>query len=1036
MRSARLCLTGVAILLSLAAFSQAICGFDLVHKQLIKKDTAYHNRLLRYESNLRTTIQEFRQQKKYKIGTLGGPPYYIPVVVHIITTGGAIGTIYNPTDAQIQGAIDYLNQVYSGNYPGLAGVGDLGLHFTLAKRDPNCNSSTGIERIDGSGVTDYSNYGVSLAGGPGANEISVKNLSRWNNSQYYNIWIVNKINDQDGSSGTFVAGYAYFPGSPSSLDGTVMLATQMIAGQKTLPHEIGHAFSLYHPFEGSPDKNTCPQNTNCSLDGDQVCDTDPISYNELGGVIDFTCRTGTNSCTGTGYSPNTESNFMNYTNCYNLFTSGQRDRIQASAISPERISLTNSTGVLDPSANPSCGPKINFETDGDYVSESTSTSSGCLRYRDYVYNMTIGAAPSANASVTLNVNPISATEGVDFDITTNGDFNSPSKTLIFPAGLANSQPFTVRIYDDASVEGTESFGLDFTVNAGGGDAAAGTARTIFTMVIGDNDQAPNAGITPYGTGSLGTIAALIGAGPFDASQQSQRSQFLYTAAELTAAGIPAGYISSMALFVQSKASTRAFTGLSIKMGQAAVADLINGSVTQGSSMKMVKSMASFSTVAGWNTFLLDSAYLWDGTSSLVVEFCFDNGSTLAGAGADQLSAYYDGSGPSQGNMFLQNGINCSQSFSSVSYYGSGRKPIVRFTYGIPETSVATGLNASREEWLGPNADIYFYDQTTNQLMARIQNSSSFDYGCTQVTIDRSGASGSPFWNNTPANYLMDKTFHVVPTNNNPSGNYIITLYYTQAEVAGWQTATGQSVNNTQIVKTTNPISSVTPGNPGAGGSMYTGLAAVANVGSNTSLTFNFTTGFSGFGAGIIGTVLPIRLLKFTGDIQEGHARLDWATSSEENSKGFDIERSYDGKTFEKIAFVAAMGNSHENTYYHYNDRDAAVDSNYYRLKLLDLNDQFQFSNIVLLRNRAGNSFQVLTNPFNTSIQVRWKQPVSGTAVSRLLDITGKEIFKNVRELYTSSSLYLDLSGKPISRGMYILDISINHEHHVQKLIKQ
>jgi trimeric autotransporter adhesin len=625
---------------------------------------------------------------------------------------------------------------------------------------------------------------------------------------------------------------------------------------------------------------------------------------------------------------------------------------------------------------------------------------------------------------------------VDFDVTTNGDFVSPSKQLVFPAGSTASQPFIIRVYDDASVEGTESFTLTFSVNAGGGDAAAGTAKTVFTMVIADNDLAPSAGTTPFGSATIGSIAALIGAGPFDATQQSQRSQFQYTAAELNSAGIPSGYISAISLFVQSKASTRPFTSLTIKMGKSTVGDLVNGTVTQGSSMKTVKSVSSYTTASGWNSFALDSAYLWDGTSNLVVEFCFDNGSSQAGAGADQLSAYYDGSGAAQGNMFLQNGINCSQAFSSVSYYGSGRKPVVGFTYGIPETTVATTLNSSTQEWLGPNTDIYFYDQTNNQLMARIQNSSSFDYGCTQVTVDRAGNTASPFWNNTPANYLMDKTFHVIPTNNNPSGNYIITLYYTQAEVTGWQAISGQSINNTQIVKTSNPISSVTPGNPGAGGSLYTGLASVSKIGSNTGLTYNFTTGFSGFGAGIIGTVLPIRLLGFKGAIRDNHAELYWSTSSEENSRGFDIEKSYNGKTFERIGFVAAMGSSSRETYYQFTDKDIAKDSSYYRLKLIDLNDQYQYSNTVFLKNSTANEFQVLTNPFNASIQIRWNRPVSGVAVSRLLDITGKELYINSQELLSSSLLYLDLTDKPISRGIYILDIFINHEHHVQKLIKQ
>ena len=61
---------------------------------------------------------------------LSGPPYTIPVVVHVINTGGAIGTIYNPTDAQILGAIAYLNAVYNGTEPGTQGAGDLQIQFT------------------------------------------------------------------------------------------------------------------------------------------------------------------------------------------------------------------------------------------------------------------------------------------------------------------------------------------------------------------------------------------------------------------------------------------------------------------------------------------------------------------------------------------------------------------------------------------------------------------------------------------------------------------------------------------------------------------------------------------------------------------------------------------------------------------------------------------------------------------------------------------------------------------------------------------
>src|SRR6187402_3577758 len=186
-------LTGILLLLAHAVFSQAICGFDVVHNKRLQKDPVYHRNVLDGEAAIRTYIRQHPQsgQPRRPIvqGTPGGPGtvlsalYTIPVVVHVIHTGGAIGTIYNPTDAQILGAIDYLNAVYNGTEANLSGgVGDLQIQFAIAKRDPNCNATNGINRVDGSGVPGYVTGGVNAQTGGGADEVSVKDLSRWNPS--------------------------------------------------------------------------------------------------------------------------------------------------------------------------------------------------------------------------------------------------------------------------------------------------------------------------------------------------------------------------------------------------------------------------------------------------------------------------------------------------------------------------------------------------------------------------------------------------------------------------------------------------------------------------------------------------------------------------------------------------------------------------------------------------------------------------------------------------------------------------------------
>src|SRR5262245_33902993 len=118
--------------------AQQPCAFDQLHKSLLQKDPAYARTI---EEN-KTPIRKFIEKHPQRPGQAARPnaSYTIPVVVHVMHTGGAVGTIYNPTDAQIIGAINYLNQVYAGTFSGMTapveggGVVDLEIQFALAQR--------------------------------------------------------------------------------------------------------------------------------------------------------------------------------------------------------------------------------------------------------------------------------------------------------------------------------------------------------------------------------------------------------------------------------------------------------------------------------------------------------------------------------------------------------------------------------------------------------------------------------------------------------------------------------------------------------------------------------------------------------------------------------------------------------------------------------------------------------------------------------------------------------------------------------------
>ncbi len=291
--------------------------------------------------------------------------------------------------------------------------------------------------------------------------------------------------------------------------------------------------------------------------------------------------------------------------------------------------------------------------------------------------------------------------------------------------------------------------------------------------------------------------------------------------------------------------------------------------------------------------------------------------------------------------------------------------------------------------------------------------------------------------NNTANYLMEKTFRVLPTTNHPTGDYTITLYYTQAEVNGWQAATGQNINSISLIKTANQISGVTPSNPNGAGAMTSGNASVTTIGTNVGLSNHFSTGFSGFGAGIVGSVLPIHNLEFRASIKNDYVELDWQTSAEENSSGFDVERSYDGVHFEKIGFVSAAGNSTIETKYSFSDPALLKDEVYYRLREIDLDNRFAYSEVRKLQYKSlKKAFIILNNPFTNSIEIQWQNQASGPATARLLDITGKEIYRANFDLSANNHQRLDFSGMNISAGIYLLELRSSGNRQVERVIKQ
>lgn len=1012
------CFLVLALCLPLLMSAQvAPCGFDRLHRALQVKDPTYARRVEENNRSIRQFIQSHPQLQRPGQHRGTAAIYTIPVVVHVMHTGGAVGTIYNPTDAQIMGAITYLNNVYAGTHTGMTapveggGVVDMEIEFALAQRTPACGATNGIDRVDASSIPNYTANGVNANGSSGCADITLKNFARWNPSDYYNIWVVNKIDGADGTSGQFIAGYAYFAGAPSTLDGTVMLATQMISGQKTLPHEVGHAMNLYHPFEDSDDDTQCPAPpANCATTGDQVCDTDPIALNFNVGtqLFNFACRTGPNGCASpNNYTINTESNFMSYTNCYTLFTNGQKARVQAAMSLPSRASLVSPSNLaLTP-----CGTSINFnQASSSRTEDITGTLAGCRRYRDFTYQLAIGAAPSATATATLTFSG-TATRGLDYDVTTNGTFSVPSLALTFPSGSTAAQSFTVRIYDDAEVEVAETAIIDFTLNNGGGNATKGTATPTLTISLTDND------IAPSGTVAVTANIGLANTGvtqPFRGQFSDSRTQILYTKADLNAAGINApASIASIAFNVISKVSTGAFNNFTVKMKNTTSTTYTGGSFETGATQVFT---GNYTTVAGYNTITLSTPFNWNGTDNLLIDICYDNSTaTGSGVGTDILA----GTSALPMSQFdrVDGAAGCALATGGFTFVGGGARPNIRIVANIIASTVETAAGATSSDHIDIGSDEYFYSNN-GKLLMRLRGVDAM-LGCVSSSLDNGGTT----WVNYLGGQRSAKVFAVTPTSNAGTASYSIDLYFDNTELDG------KLPGNLRLAKTTaGSVAAAT------GANTVFVTPTVSTLGSGITIFSYSFTGFSRFFLVDAGATLPVTLVDFTGHLDNSkNAVLNWQTSTEQNSKQFDVEVSRDGSQFARIGTVASKGNSSAKQDYEFVQMNPASGMNWYRLKQIDQDGKFKYSKVIILNVDKGlvkpSLFPV---PATDRITINFGKLMSNVSVS----LYTAEM-KLVRSERTSGpNTRKDMSISDLAPGVYFIKLSGENTNELMRFVKQ
>ena len=187
-----------------------------------------------------------------------------------------------------------------------------------------------------------------------------------------------------------------------------------------------------------------------------------------------------------------------------------------------------------------------------------------------------------------------------------------------------------------------------------------------------------------------------------------------------------------------------------------------------------------------------------------------------------------------------------------------------------------------------------------------------------------------------------------------------------------------------------------------------------------------------------GTPLPLVLSQFYAQKQTSKVVLQWQTTSEEDLKQFVIERSNDGKTYKAIGQVAATGNSTTTKQYSFADPSPFMsNNNYYRLLMQDVDGNFKYSKILIIKfdGQLSTNLQVFPNPVKDVLQIQLPGGMNGNISLLILDMHGR-VIKKGNQASDGSAVATTMDVSTLIKGVYILQAQVGTTSVISRFTKQ
>jgi len=173
------------------------------------------------------------------------------------------------------------------------------------------------------------------------------------------------------------------------------------------------------------------------------------------------------------------------------------------------------------------------------------------------------------------------------------------------------------------------------------------------------------------------------------------------------------------------------------------------------------------------------------------------------------------------------------------------------------------------------------------------------------------------------------------------------------------------------------------------------------------------------------SIVPVELTSFTASVSGNSVKLLWTTASELNNSGFSIERKYSNTEFTEIGFVPGFGTTTEPKSYSFTDNSLRSGVYTYRLKQIDFDGTFTYSDEVEVEVIAPALFsldQNYPNPFNPTTRITFSLAVDSKVSLKIFDVLGQEVATLVNQDLTQGVHTYDFNAAGINSGVYFYKI--------------